>query len=272
VINSNGGEEEPPHFEILLAAEERERARAQLSNKRKRQADGDGGGAPKVLSVKVMWYGHVEASGVLACRQDGPMRPLRVEDVVSRNQLAYEQYKPKDIDFTSSSSLTDASIKKVASSIARPYVRPSSELGHKEEVGSTPALQSTFNRAGVLIQPNQLPQPNERDQWDTTLVEVKGFEWHGPRRAEDPDPPTFRVANIRREDGIMYAVVTTSYHETQHDHLLKDIRMRMFRAFVADRVKVLPYILSWRMLKDSRLTIDFPLLQDVACSYQDVVR
>jgi hypothetical protein len=141
-----------------------------------------------------------------------------------------------------------------------------------EGVGPTPALQSTYNHAGVLIRPHEGPTTEERSLWEEALREVKGFEWQGPRTAEDPDPPSYRVANLRRQDGMLYAVVTTSYHQTQYDHLLKDIKMRMFRVMVADKVQVLPYMLSWSRLRDSCLTLDFFLLRGCATSYQDVTR
>jgi hypothetical protein len=201
------------------------------------------------------------------------MRPLDVIDVIPRNQLAYEQWKPKDIELKASLQLTKASLSKIVSSVARPYVRPTSEQGHKADVGATPAMESSHNQAGVLIRPNEHPLPEERCMWDATLHEIKGFNWQGPRQAEDPEPPTYRVGNIRREGGSMYAVVTTSHHEVQYDHSVADVRRRMYRVCIADKLELLPpRMLSWATLKDSRLTLDFSLLRECALHYQDVMR
>lgn len=272
VVTSDGNEEEPPHFDTLVSLEEK------AGRARKRNETGGGGGAegaggPRVLKVKVMWYGRVEPSGKVSCKGDGPMNPLLIYDVVPRNNLNYEQWKPKDIELKASQRLSKPSLTKITGALPRPYVRPTAEQGHMEDVVSTQALQSTYNHAGVLIRPNEPPRPEEMNQWEATLQEIKGFEWHGPRKAEDPEPPTYRVADIRRQEGVMYAVVTTSYYQAQHDHLIVDVRRRLYRSRVVDKLSLMPpYMLSWAKLKDTRLTVDWKAIYDCALSYQDALR
>lgn len=270
VITSDGREQEPVDHASLVLQE------ASSTQKRKgkgRGRDGEGGstGGPRVIRAKVTWYGHVEA-GKLSCLESGPMNSLEVSDIIPRNDILYEQWNPKDIRFKDNCHLFQSSLTKVKGVMPRPYVRPPSEQGHREVVESDPAPHSTYNHAGILIRPSEGPSPAERAMWEEALIEVKGFKWVGRRTAEDPEPPTYQVGNIRRQHGEMFAVVTTSDYGTQYDHRLEDLRRRMFRSLVADKVEALPFMLQWDQFKRSHLTIDFGAIYDNAASYQDMKR
>lgn len=203
------------------------------------------------------------------------MRPLGIFDWMSRGDLVYEEWKPKDITLTPRGlKLTKDSLEVLDGSLPLPYTTPPEQQGHKQGVGPTPAPEATYNHAGVLIGGNERAETREdKVRWATTLQELEGFQWRGPRTVEDPDPPTYRVANIRRENGVMYAVVTTSEHDTQYDRDLVDVRRRRYRQEVADQVGgVLPLMLQWRKLSESRLTIDYSILRENAAAYRGIQR
>ena len=156
----------------------------------------------------------------------------------------------------------------------KPYVTPAQEQGHQKGVGPDPRGSDACNHAGVEITPNE-PAYGEAEaaRWEATLAEVEGFVWEGILTVEDPTPPTYRVANIRRQNGEMFAVVTTSQYDVQHDHHLRDIRRRRYRLEVADKViGPLPFMLEWRQLAESTLTIDFKTMYDVVRSYSTASR
>ena len=271
-ITADGKEEVPPDHATLAVQE------ATTTKKRKGTAAGghtrdekSSSTGPRVVHVRVMWYGQVEA-GALSCMENGPWNALDIVDVIPRNDILYEQWDPKDIKFKDSRKLHQASINKLKGAMPRSYVMPPDEQGHREVVEVDPAPRSTYNHAGILIRPNHGPTPAESSLWEEALHEVKGFTWLGRRAAEDPEPPTYRVANIRRQDGEMFAIVTTSDYSTQYDHRLQDVRRRMFRSLVSDKVEALPFMLQWDQLKNSHLTMDFSALHDNAASYQDMRR
>lgn len=269
VVSADGAEEEPPdHAALVLqeASSTKKRTKGQAA----RHDDSKQAG-PRTVMAKVMWYGSIKA-GELSCLEDGPMVALNITDVITRTDILYEQWDPKDVKFKDSRELYLSSLNKIKGVMPRAYVRPSSEQGHRTVVEADPAPHSTYNHAGILIRPNEGPSPAERAMWEEALSEVKGFKWVGRRAAEDPEPPTYQVGNIRRQGGEMFAIVTTSDYGIQHDHRLIDVRRRMFRALVGDRVESLPFNLQWEQLKRSRLTIDLGAVYENAAFYQDIKR
>jgi hypothetical protein len=272
VINPGGAEETPPAFDrAAIAAMDGKRQKAT----KKHGVDAtDPQGVPRVTRLVVDWYGQRDASGSLSCHADRPMVSLGIRDRLPRDTLLYEEWNPGHIGFKGNMCLTRAGRKKIDDVIPRPLVTAQEEQGHDQQVTGMPAPpRSSHNHAGILIRPNEGPRgPEEQELWQAALAEVAGHEWRGARTAEEINPPGYRVANIRRERGTMYAVVSTDQHDVQYDHRLTDIRKRMFQQRVASMVSRVPFVLLWSNLKESKLTIDFRGVLECAESYDTVAR
>lgn len=295
VVDHQGEHQPPSHAQLMY-----EEARQTAVKRARRTGAGRGGGAagggeagaarasttataavvgdgteagPRVHQVKVEWLGQIDVtSHKLSCWKDEPIVSLGVCDVVKRDCILYEEASPGVIRFNKNLALNKASLGKIEAAIPRQYLTSPSQQGHQALEGPTPATNTTYNHAGVAIKPNEGPRDaDERAMWEAAVEEVRGFEWTGPKTAEDPEPPTHRVADIRRADGKMFAVVTTSHGDVQYDHALADVRKRMFRTRVVKSVKSLPYMMQWRNLEGSGLTLDLACILENALMYHDIM-
>ena len=277
----HGGERKLPSYPDLIAEE------AQGSRKAKKPRRGDrgdeagvssGGAAaesagPRVHKVKVMWMGQQEGSAV-SFSSAKPLVPLGIRDTVPRDSIIYEEPQPGRVSFKKNMTLTKATVTAISATVPRSLVTDPSSQGHKRDVEPAPSRTVVHNHAGVAIHPNVGPRGlAEEELWAAALQEVAGFEWSGPRSVEDPKPPSYRVANIRRDSrGTVYAVVTTSDGDVQYDHSLPSVRQRIHKARVACEVKSLPFMVQYRNLGRATLTLDWGVLRDNAVYYNQVLR
>jgi hypothetical protein len=237
----------------------------------KKCPEDDDGGGPRVIRVKVSWLGSRALDGTVVCRGGEHMVPLGVEDVISRDAIIYEEHTPGDVKYKKDLSLTAPSLKKITSVIPKPYLMEPREQG--AALNPTPAPTVTYNHAGIAIRPNEPPRgAEERARWDAAWHEIEGFTWTDPKTAEDPDPPSWRVTNMRREEGVMYAVALSSYNDVVYDLELGNLRKKMYRSKMGKVIRAPPMMLQWRVFKDASLSINFDLIHTNAVAYQEVVR
>lgn len=128
------------------------------------------------------------------------------------------------------------------------------------------------NHAGVALGIHQPPQPHEVPRWLAARDEVVGFEWRAQPDGDDPDPPKYTVTGIRRSSDTIYAVVQTIHHDRQEDHLLHEIREKVFFSRVEAGVRDVPLMLRWGSFSNANLTIDHSMVRANLKHYNSIVR
>lgn len=130
------------------------------------------------------------------------------------------------------------------------------------------------NHAGVIIGANQPPQLHELALWSAARDEVMNFEWRAQPDPDEPDPPTYRVTGIRRSANTLFAIVHSNHHDRQEDHLMGEIREKVFysRVEVGLRVKNVPLMLRWSSFSCANLSINHDMLRANLKHYNDIVR
>jgi len=221
--------------------------------------------------VKVLWLGQEDGSNV-SFSSAKPVLPLNIHDVIPRDCIVYEEPQPGRVQFKKDLSLAKATVASIKAAIPRPLV--TNITSHPHDAEPAPSRSVVHNHAGVAIHPNVGPAgAEETSMWAATLEEISGFEWRGEVSVEDPKPPTYRVANIRRDSkGVIYAVVTSSDGDIQYDHSLPTIRRRIHKERVASKVKHLPLMMRYRCFSSASTTIDWGVLLSNAVFYNQVVR
>lgn len=132
--------------------------------------------------------------------------------------------------------------------------------------------ESRINHAGVYVGNNEPPEVDEVSRWLAAEKEVVGFQWQDKPDADDPDPPKYSVTGIRRSMGTLYGVVRTDQLDRQEDHLLSEIREKVFYNRVEYGLRTIPLMVQWRSFAEANLFIDHNLVRANAEFYQDIVR
>ena len=189
-------------------------------------------------------------------------------DVVDRDVIMYEEPTPGKIKLDKDGCLLVASRKALNLATPRPFVP------NVVQVDTRPAPDTAAcNHAGITIGPNEEPQGRaEKDCWVTSQREVEGYRWVGKRTLDEPYPPTLTVVNIRRQDGVMYAVVEGSDGFVRRDMPLQLLRQRRYDEELGRKYRALPLMLQWGLLRDSIFALDWPALAHNAEFYQNIVR
>jgi hypothetical protein len=206
------------------------------------------------------------------------MHELGISDDVPRSMIFYEEQAPgavkRKVDghlYKPSLQRITAAAPKVVSDSVRSRGRGQDDAQDLPDTNTTstqdlPApIRAHTNHAGFYV--DNLPaQPAEQEQWRATLEEVCGFTWKQDDQLGADPPLLYEVTAIRRWNGRLWAVVKTSNGDMQHDHLLSDVRRRMF----AERVEKvhrsqgfagpLPLMLSWEAFFESTLAMDVDLV------------
>ena len=224
-------------------------------------------------TVKVEWLGTRREDGTPTCLETEKVMPLGIFDIIPRDVILFEEPSPGSVKKTRALALRPGSLRAIKAALPRQYIMEDVMEGHQEIVASTPAPTSTVSHAGIKIGPNQVPRGVEEvAKWEATLEEIQGFEWSGKRKVTDPNPPSYRVANIRREGGgRMFGVVTSSHGDVQYDHAIKDLRHRIYRSKMA-KWDHLPLMMRWQSLASANLTVPWDVVESNATVYESVKR
>jgi hypothetical protein len=221
---------------------------------------------PTIERLRVRWWGDPqgEGSGLTTCKLTGAIRALEVWDEVPIRAVFYEEPEPGKIRIRMNGLLYAPSLKAITNAAPQSVM---DSLGAKSSAGTQAdaAASGHTNHAGFYIE-NQPPQPREVAMWAATLREVEGFTWKAASTVVDCEPPSYKVVDIRRWNGALWAVVHTSDGDVQEDHLLNDIRAMVFDAKVQKLSRErgfggkTPLMLSWDKLRDPSMSLSYDLL------------
>ena len=119
----------------------------------------------------------------------------------------------------------------------------------------------------------------EEKAWaDNTREEVSGFTWEvvgdtsWGAASSTGKVIKYRVVNIRKSGGRVWAAVRTSHDAVQLDHSLAEIREKMYFAKVGHAFRQLPLVLRYQQFQGSSFFVDLGVIYNSAEYYTNTVR